>query len=492
MFVHPPARVPERVRLWSLSEDVLVEVGPGGDHLVALTQWGEIRIDDARPSVRESLQRMCLGPVAVDNLPMVDDHQPWQDDPEPLARIRPVLELLGSCVVQSLGLDDQGGPVLSVVPVSRQAGFWMPPEILPLRPIRLSRFVAVRVSGGELVMESPIAQHRVLLHRPLAGWVCSSLDTPTTVSAAAEQLDMAVPVLADIVAYLVGCGMVLLGEPGPPGQPPRFAEDADPDLIPWSHHDLQFHSHSRLGRRRGFSGAVFPHVDRLPAAPVITPPPDGHRVQLYRPTMPDLADNDLSLTEAIETRRTHRDWSERPLTAEQVGELLFRVARIRWTKLAAAAGGATYAISDRPYPSIADLYELELYVSADRCTGLRRGSHHYDPRRHALTLINDSERDLSDILDTAMVAAGGTRRPAVLITMTTRIARLSWMYSEIAYSSTLRHVGALQQTLHLVATAMGLASAALAVSDGAVADEALRLDWPKEVSVGEFLVGARQ
>jgi SagB-type dehydrogenase family enzyme len=90
------------------------------------------------------------------------------------------------------------------------------------------------------------------------------------------------------------------------------------------------------------------------------------------------------------------------------------------------------------------------------------------------------------------VAAGSTQRPPVLVTMTTRLARLSWIYSGIAYATTLKHVGALQQTLHLVATAMGLASTALAVDDGVAVDRALRLDWPTEVSVGDFLIGVRR
>jgi SagB-type dehydrogenase family enzyme len=194
----------------------------------------------------------------------------------------------------------------------------------------------------------------------------------------------------------------------------------------------------------------------------------------------------------IEVRPSDCDYSDRPLTAEQLGELLFRVARIRWTKLVSAAGGATYTISDRPYPSTAGLYELELYLSLERCAGLPRGNYHYDPLEHALTLISDSESELTELLDIAKVAAGRTLRPPVLVTVATRIARLSWMYGGIAYATTLEHVGALQQTLHLVATAMGLASCALTVGDGAVADEALRLDWPTEVSVGEFLVGARR
>ena len=72
-----------------------------------------------------------------------------------------------------------------------------------------------------------------------------------------------------------------------------------------------------------------------------------------------------------------------------------------------------------------------------------------------------------------------------------RIARLSWMDGPVAYSLTPKQVGELQQTFLLVARAMGLACQAPAIVDG-TADEALRLDWPNEVSVGEFLVGFEQ
>jgi len=194
----------------------------------------------------------------------------------------------------------------------------------------------------------------------------------------------------------------------------------------------------------------------------------------------------------VEIGQSHRRYSASPVAAEAVGELLFRVARIRSTDSATVAADASYTTTDRPYPSTADLYDLEIYVSLDRCVGLPRGNYHYDPEEHVLTLVSDSDPALGELLDLAMVAAGSTQRPPALITMTSRIARLSWMYSGIAYASTLKHVGALQQTLHLVATAMGLVSRAVPVGDGEVVDEALRLDWPTEVSVGEVLVGVRQ
>jgi hypothetical protein len=66
------------------------------------------------------------------------------------------------------------------------------------------------------------------------------------------------------------------------------------------------------------------------------------------------------------------------------------------------------------------------------------------------------------------------------------------MYPGIAYSLALTHVGALQQTLYLAATAMGLAGCVPAVDPGDLTDGALRLDWPAEVGIGEFILGYRR
>jgi SagB-type dehydrogenase family enzyme len=490
----PADRVPAPIRLWSLREDVLVENGPDGRHLVAVTQWGEITIDDTSEQVCESLRRMSLGPVSVENLPTMQEGyrlpQGEQADgsAEPWQRLLRVLDQLGSCVVQSLGFDDEAGPVLSVAPVSRQAGFWLPPQIAPDQPLKMSRYGAIQASRAGLVLESPTTHHRVVLHRPLAAWVAASLGRATTVAELSVLLNIAEPVLADIAAYLVASGVVLVGEPG---TPPRFPEDDDPDLVPWSFHDLQFHASSRMGRHNGPAGAAFPPSDRIPPAPVTKARPVGPRFRLYRPAMTDLLAGDPPLTEVIEVGRSYRDYSERPISAEDLGELLFRASRIRSIEAGLAAAEGSDTTSDRPYPGTANLSELELYLSLDRCTGLPRGNYHYDPHDHALTMVSDSEPEVGELLDIAKVAAGSIRRPPALITLTTRIARLSWIYSGTAYAATLRHAGALQQTLHLVATAMGLASTALAVEDGAALDRALRLDWPTEVSVGDFIIGVR-
>lgn len=476
-------RAAGRRRLWSLREDVLVETEPNHDHVVVITRWGETRIEHADEVVRESLRRMSLGPISLDNvLPQQRaDSREW-------ARLHEVLDLLGGSVVHSLGLPDGEGPLLSAVPIARAASFTLT-EIDPGQPVRLSKFAAMRALDGEMLLESPLAQYQVVLHRVIATRVVAALSTASSIRELAGAVNVAESLVADVISYLVATGTVLVGEwqKGAPG--PRFAEDEDPSLVRWSHHDLLFHARSRMGRYGGPTGAVFPHAEQLPTPPLVKPVPKGPRFSLHRPAMPELLAIDPPLTEVIENAKLCPELSDRELTAEQIGELLFRTARIRSISPASAGADITYPISDRPYLSIFGLHELELYVSLNRCAGLPRGIYHYDPKDHALTLINDSPTELDELLDNASVAARTTSRPPLLITITARVVRSSWMYGGLAYSLTLTHVGALQQTLCLVATAMGLSVCVPAIDPGDVTDSALRLDWPAEIGVGEFIAG---
>ena len=497
----PADRTTARIELWSLREDVLVEEGAGHDELVAVTQWAEIKLDGADRTVRESLRRMSLGPVSLANVVTNGNsvHKPADrvgrpdkmDDRPVWANLLRVLDLLSGSVVRSLGLSDGDSPLLSAVPIAPHASF-RPAAIDPDRPLRLSRFAAIRAIDGELLLESPLAAYHVVLHRHLASGVVMALSGPTTVDEIAGVVGATPDMVSDIMGYLVGTGIVLVGEwvarTGQRGQA-RFTEDEDRTLTSGSYHDLLFHSRSRMGRHGGQSGAVFPHAETHPSPDLVKPMRSGRRFQLYRPRIVDLIKNDPPLTKVLENTRHWAELTERQLNAEQVGELLFRAARIRSVSSETAGTEVSYDVSDRPYLSIHGLYELELYVSVHNCAGLPRGTYHYDPEYHALTLVNDSELELDELLDSARVAAGSAVTPPVLITMTARVARFSWIYGGIGYSLTLEHVGALQQTLCLVANAMGLAACVPAVDPGDVLDSALRLGWPAEVGVGEFLVG---
>jgi SagB-type dehydrogenase family enzyme len=486
--------------LWSLREDVLVEDGPGQKRPVVVTKWGEFDIDSAADVVLASLRRMSLGPISLENAlargrSTTDDTTGavaiggYRDGTrKEWAELRQVLDLLSSSVVRSLGVGDGDSPVLSAVPIARVASLRLP-EVDHEQPVRLSRFAAIRPHDGELLVESPLAQYEVVLHRRLGSAVTTALSSPVSAREVAELLGEDPTMVAQIVAYLAGAGIVELGERDERDDSVRFAQDSDPVLLRWSHHDLLFHTRSRMGHYGGQAGAVFPHADKLPTPELVKPVRAGRRFGLYRPDIEDLIASDPPLTDVLENARLCEDLTDGALTAEQVGELLFRAARIRSVTSGSTGTDVRYDISDRPYLSIYGLYELEVYVSAHRCAGVPRGTYHYDPQDHVLTLVNDSGPELDELLEGARLAARTTLQPPMLITLTARVARSSWMYGGIGYSLALTHAGALQQTLCLVANAMGLAACAPAVDPGDITNSALRLDWPAEVGIGEFLVG---
>jgi SagB-type dehydrogenase family enzyme len=225
---------------------------------------------------------------------------------------------------------------------------------------------------------------------------------------------------------------------------------------------------------------------------------EGPVYALYRPDLTDRAETDPTLTALLENDHVCPEFNERELSAEQIGEFLYRGARVRSigpahlpggsSSRGAGAGGHSHDASQRPYFSVACLYELELYVSVNRCAGVERGIYHYDPVQHWLSLINDDEADLAEMLDMAMIGGGNHQRPSALITVTARMPRMASVLGAGAYATTLAHVGALQQTLYLVARAMGLAAHAVPVDAGDRVDRALKLDWPSEVGVGECVL----
>src|SRR2546430_5198240 len=114
-----------RIRLWSLREDVLVEADPDIGRVVVINRWGETRIDDADEIVRESLRRMSLGPISLDNVLPPENPGPSTTDERRAEwdRLGQVLDVLSGSVVHSLGMYDGEGPLLSAGPSVRSGGF---------------------------------------------------------------------------------------------------------------------------------------------------------------------------------------------------------------------------------------------------------------------------------------------------------------------------------------------------------------------------------
>jgi SagB-type dehydrogenase family enzyme len=199
-----------------------------------------------------------------------------------------------------------------------------------------------------------------------------------------------------------------------------------------------------------------------------------------------VAARDLSLTQVLETRRSlHRHDDMSPLTAEQLGEFLYRTARTR--------GVRTYQgveLTDRPYPSGGALHELELYPVVGKVSGIPAGLYRYDGLAHQLELVSVNSPLARQLTARAAKAAGLPAEPQVLIVITARFGRVMWKYQSMAYALTLKNVGVLFSVMYGVATAMRLAPCALGGGDTHLFSQAAGLDELNEGSVGEFLLGS--
>jgi len=465
-------QLPERRRLWSLREDVLVEMTTEDHEVVVLGAWGETRLTNTGPTVRHLLQRMTMGPVSLENvLPGRDLAEAAEFDPE-LSKIDAVLDALSSYVVQSLAFEETGELLLSAVPLERNSRLDVVPVPVDV-PVRLSRFAAIRSYDGGLFVESALSRYRVGVHWRPVGWIASSLGSPATIQELAGSLDVAEPIVADIVAFLVGARMLVQADRAT-SRPdaPRFAEDVDPRLTMWPYHELMFHFRSRNGREDTPYGVAARYRDRVPVLPVVKPAVAGRQLALPR-----------------RSARTADPGTAPELSLDVVGELLYRSASIRSVR-EISDGDVVTVVSDRPYPSSGGLYELELYLAVDRCAGLDHSVYHYDPLAHALTRLDTSQTAMDELLEDAQGAVGGPARPPLLIVITARVGRLSRQYCNTAYANTLRHVGLLQATVLTTAAAIGLTCHATAAGNGELTVDALNLNWPAEVNVGELMIDA--
>jgi oxazoline/thiazoline dehydrogenase len=348
----------------------------------------------------------------------------------------------------------------------------------------LSRFAFLRRVDDEMMMESPLGHARVVMQDGRAATLVALLATPHTaaeLAAAVHGFDEAS--VAAFIALLANAKAASACE-----ESGRSAEDDSVPLRQWEFHDLLFHSRSRLGRHNYPYGGTFRFLDALPPLPAVSPPAPARRIALYKPDMQELEAADVSFTRVTESRRSIRTRGEQPLSAAQLGEFLYRAARVKEVHPASPERGAHYEASMRPCASGGAMHEIELYLTLSRCAGIEPGLYHYDPLAHQLEHVSDLGPRQKRLLDDACGSAGLDTPPDALITLAARFQRVAWKYQSMAYALTLKNVGALYQQMYLVATAMKLAPCGLGGGDSDLFAEVARLDYYCETSVGEFML----
>jgi SagB-type dehydrogenase family enzyme len=159
----------------------------------------------------------------------------------------------------------------------------------------------------------------------------------------------------------------------------------------------------------------------------------------------------VSIEQTLARRRSVRDYSGKPLTLEELSQLLW------------AAQGITAAWGARTAPSAGALYPLEVYALAGNVQGLAPGVYRYVPKAHELVLIIAG--DLRAQLANAALGQDAVRTAAVDLVITAVPTRTTTKYGERGHRYVLMEVGHAAQNVHLQAVALGLGSVPIGAFD---------------------------
>lgn len=200
--------------------------------------------------------------------------------------------------------------------------------------------------------------------------------------------------------------------------------------------------------------------------------PGLRRIPLPRGLVP----GSLSLEEAIQRRRSHRDFTDRALSLGELSHLL------------QMAGGITEpSYPFRAAPSAGALYPVEIYPVVNRVEGLPPGLYHFSVSEHVLEVLREGDFRLP-----LVAAAVGQEMPgeaAVTFIMTAIFQRTRWKYKERAYRYILLETGHIGQNLYLASTSLGLGCVAVGAFFDDQVNELLGLDGVAEATLYLVCVG---
>lgn len=458
------------------------EMLESGDGVVVISPFCQVTISRLSPHLRRVLMMLAQTACSVRwiNEAILEAHAESE-----LATFYQYLSSLLRHRMLSIcaGSGDKGAPLATLLPISPYFKHkWA--TIQMDQCYRMSRFAYIRRDeDGYNYLESPLSHARIRLEHTLAASCIYQLGKAVT----PLELIQTLPAedsenVAGLLALLVMGDFASLTTPE--GQ---LIIENDEATIHWDFHDLLFHSRSRIGRHDNELGGMYRFLHQIPPQPAIKQTAWPVTIPLFRPDIEKLRMADPSLTAVLEERASIRDYDDNPITAAQLGEFLYRVARVKEV----SSCGETGEYTKRPYPNAGASYEIEFYVTIEQCEGLVPGFYWYNPLEHTLSFIHEANKETKQLLFDANQSMDGSGRPQVLITLAARFQRVSWKYQSLAYELILKDVGVIYATMYLVATAMNLAPCALGAGDSDLFTRLSGSDYLKETSVGEFMLGSR-
>ncbi len=230
----------------------------------------------------------------------------------------------------------------------------------------------------------------------------------------------------------------------------------------------------------------------VPAPPPQKPYPKGATwIDLVPPD--DLTVGRMPLVEAIRRRRSRREFTEEPLTLEELSFLLWATQGI--DEAATGAFGDWLATKDpnavkarallRTVPSAGGRHPFETYLLVYRVGGLEPGLYRYLSVEHRLLFLRAGMELAKQVADAFM---RWVQSSAVVFIWATIPYRTEWRYSLVAHKMIAQESGHVCQNLYLASEAIGAGACAITY-DQAKVDRILGVDGEEEFAIYVAPVG---
>ena len=170
----------------------------------------------------------------------------------------------------------------------------------------------------------------------------------------------------------------------------------------------------------------------------------------------------LSVEEAIERRRSIREFTDAPVLLKEVGQLLW------------AAQGITDKGGHRAAPSAGATYPIELFVVAGNVDGLGPAVYHYNVKEHSLEVVRRG--DLRGALSDEALSQEWMEDAALSIVIGGVYSRAMERYEERGIRYVHVEVGAVAENVYLQATTLGLGTTLVGAFDDDGVKELLRME----------------
>ncbi len=191
--------------------------------------------------------------------------------------------------------------------------------------------------------------------------------------------------------------------------------------------------------------------------------------------------NQKNLTELLMARKSHRVYTQKPLTLMQISYLLWATQGVKEIR------GKHYATL-RTVPSGGGRHPFEMYLLVKTCEGLHSGLYHYLPMSHELEWIKEVS-DIDEVMNQCVCEQAWVKKCSVLFLTTCVAYRAEWRYGFEAHRPALIDLGHVGENFYLACGALGLGTCGIAAFADTYCNELLEVDGKEEFIVYAQPVG---